>query len=285
MITKPSILPTNTFNLGQFTALVLVLTLLFESIAVWVTFLRARQNSQDWLEWCEESRATWDKYLEVVIIGLTFLLLSLHLAPQLEKLAPADLAPQPAPEVLPLWKLALHLCNSAGIAFVLGVMLVSSEAPSKFGFKLHSLTAQIRDGVNGYLLALLPTATLMLLTASVRTPENQNSLLTLLARSDDFLSLILICLAAVVIAPLYEELLFRVILQGWLSANFRSTTSIVVTAVLFAAIHGVIDGVALIPLALILGYVFHRRHSYVSVIVIHGLFNATMLTLAVLTHS
>ena len=38
----------------------------------------------------------------------------------------------------------------------------------------------------------------------------------------------------------------------------------------------------LLPLALLLGYVFDRRHSYVSVVMIHALFNATMLVFQLL---
>lgn len=283
MTTKSITLSNTEINLGRFVALVLVLTLLFESIATWVRVLRARQSQQSWPSWCEEPRAVWSSFVELLVVGLALMLLSLHLAPLFDKLASEDLAPPPAAPSLTAWKLAAHLLTSGGLTAVLLTMLVSGEAPARFGFKLQSLAEQVRDGVTGYMLALAPTATLMILTASVRNPENQNSLLTLLASSQDIPTVVLICLAAVVIAPLYEELLFRVILQGWLSTNFRPMVAIPTTAILFAAIHGVIDGVALIPLALILGYVFHRRHSYVSVIVIHGLFNATMLTLAILT--
>jgi hypothetical protein len=55
-------------------------------------------------------------------------------------------------------------------------------------------------------------------------------------------------------------------------------------AIVFAAVHGPVDGIALLPLALILGYSFDRRQSYLTVVVIHGLFNATMLALAMLSH-
>jgi membrane protease YdiL (CAAX protease family) len=109
--------------------------------------------------------------------------------------------------------------------------------------------------------------------------------LTLLADSPDPLTVTLICITAAIMAPLSEEMMFRVVLQGALTRFSQPRIAIPVTAVAFAAIHGPIDGIALVPLALILGYVFDRRHSYVSVLVIHGLFNATMLTLALLTQA
>ena len=35
-----------------------------------------------------------------------------------------------------------------------------------------------------------------------------------------------------------------------------------------------------LPLALILGYVYYRRQSYLAVVVLHALFNGTMVTLS-----
>ncbi len=110
----------------------------------------------------------------------------------------------------------------------------------------------------------------MLATAPFRNRENRNSLLTLLPRvriwghCGDLL-------CAVILAPLYEELLFRVVLQGWLTSVVDPRYAIPIVALIFGAIHGLPDGIALLPLAGVLGYVFYRRHSYVSVLVIHGL--------------
>jgi membrane protease YdiL (CAAX protease family) len=39
----------------------------------------------------------------------------------------------------------------------------------------------------------------------------------------------------------------------------------------------------LLPLALVLGYVYDRRHSYLAVVVLHALFNLTMLAAQLLT--
>jgi len=38
----------------------------------------------------------------------------------------------------------------------------------------------------------------------------------------------------------------------------------------------------LVPLALILGYVYYRRHSYLSVVLLHALFNGANLWLALI---
>jgi membrane protease YdiL (CAAX protease family) len=91
-----------------------------------------------------------------------------------------------------------------------------------------------------------------------------------------------VALAAVVLAPLAEELMFRVVIQGWLESREKPAAAITTTALLFSVIHGLPDAIGLFPLALILGYVYRRTHSYLAVVVLHGLFNAFNLSMVLL---
>ncbi|MDP6446372.1 MAG: CPBP family intramembrane metalloprotease, partial [Pirellulaceae bacterium] len=115
--------------------------------------------------------------------------------------------------------------------------------------------------------------------------------------------------AAVIIAPVTEEWVFRVVLQGWLQKLFANLPSpreevewaavdkpqlesgpdrtgfaaIVVSSVLFSAIHlnhgG--DFVALFVLALGLGYLYYRTNRILPSIVVHMLLNgSTFIMLA-----
>lgn len=227
------------------------------------------------MEPAEEPRATWTRFPEVTALVLVALMVGMHLVPRAES-APAS------PE-LTLGRLTSHLIFTGSVALVLPAILICGRSPSVFGFKLQSVGTQILDGVKGFLLALIPTAVLMVMTAPLRTRQTQNPLLTLLSDTQDPAVIALIVLAAAVIAPLYEEMMFRVILQGSLGSVVHPRLAVAMTALTFAAIHGAVDGIALIPLALVLGYVFQQRHSYLSVVVIHGLFNGTMLVLALLT--
>ena len=267
-------------HINQIVALLLVIALLLGSLYAWGELFRSRQSEQPWLDWCDEPRANWTSFAEVTVLGLVFLMFALMLTPKLDPLPP------PSSEPLTVPRLIVQLVFTGGLALVFPAILICSQRPpSEFGFKLQSFPAQVRDGVIGFLLALLPMVPLMLLTAPFRNHDSQNPLLTLLADEPEPATVALICITAVVFAPLFEEMMFRVVLQGWLTTIVRPGTAIPVTAVAFAAIHGVVDGVALLPLAGVLGYVFHRRHSYISVVVIHGLFNATMLALALLTQT
>lgn len=247
----------------------------------WVQLIVSRQCGHSWLEFNDKPRATWISFPETTVLLLVILMVSLHLLPKFDQVPSIE---PPAP--LTLRMVVLDMAFRGGIALLLPAILICSQRPlAEFGIQWKPFFPQVLDGVKGFLLALVPTASLMLLTSPFRNRETQNALLTLLSDNPDLMTVTAIWVAAVVIAPLYEEMMFRIVLQGWLTTNVKSTAAILITAVAFAAIHGVIDGIALLPLACVLCYVCDRRHSYVSVLVIHGLFNATMLTLALLTQT
>ena len=138
-------------------------------------------------------------------------------------------------------------------------------------------------GFRGFLAAIIPTSLLLLSLLAFRSQETQHPLLRLLQQDQNWPILMLLATSAVVVAPLSEELLFRVILQGWLTRRCGSTAGITLVAVLFAFIHGWRDGLALIPLALILGYIYDRRRDYTAIVATHALFNLANLFLALAT--
>jgi hypothetical protein len=95
-----------------------------------------------------------------------------------------------------------------------------------------------------------------------------------------------VAVSAVLLAPLLEELLYRVILQGWLESRAGPMLAIPLVALLFAAVHfepGRPDGLPLFPLALVLGYLYWRRHSYLAVVLAHSAFNAMNVAIAALS--
>lgn len=268
----------NLNNVNHLVAIWLIIVLLAQSIFVWVQVVRSIHFELPVLERSDEPRGTWG-FPQIIAVVVVATLVLLHL-----KLTADASTPTVATEKINSLQVAADLVIRGGLAILLIAILVCSDRPpAEYGLKVQSFLTQVRDGVNGYLLALLPTTALLLLTSPFRNKETQNALLTLLSDSPDLLTVLLIAVAAVVVAPLYEEMAFRVVLQGWLTSLVGARVAIPIAAVIFAAIHGMTDGIALVPLAAILGIVFDRRHSYVSVLVIHGLFNATMLTLALLT--
>jgi membrane protease YdiL (CAAX protease family) len=94
--------------------------------------------------------------------------------------------------------------------------------------------------------------------------------------------LAMIIFAGIVVAPVVEELQFRIVLLGGLIQAGFQRIAVIASAVSFALLHGFPDGLALLPLAFALGYAYVRRQSYLTVILIHFLFNAINLAIAML---
>ena len=88
------------------------------------------------------------------------------------------------------------------------------------------------------------------------------------------LDLVLISAAAILVAPVLEEILFRGFLQPALRNVMGSKPAILVTAGIFALAHGQPAVVLLIlPLGLVLGYLYERRQSLMSPILLHAIHN------------
>ncbi|MCA8991473.1 MAG: CPBP family intramembrane metalloprotease [Planctomycetaceae bacterium] len=141
------------------------------------------------------------------------------------------------------------------------------------GFRRENLLQQLNSGSLGFIASLAPTALFLLLTIPWRSEETVHPLLQFIKEHGSFGVVARATVIACVLAPLTEELIFRVTLQGWLSRFAPPQVAIPVVAVVFAGVHGFPDAVALIPLALLLGYIYHRTRSYVAVVTVHALFN------------
>lgn len=154
------------------------------------------------------------------------------------------------------------------------------ERLAEFGFALSGARRQIADGLETAHASFLPVLCVLFATSPLRRSDTKNPLLRLMEQDGALPTLGWILLAAVVLAPLAEELMFRVILLGWLKTKTTSVHAIGISSVAFALIHGPLDGVALLPLALLLGYLYDRRQSFLSVVVAHAFFNLWNIALS-----
>jgi len=183
------------------------------------------------------------------------------------------------PTTLQAIRMALYttlLDGLLAIPFFLGALLIGYRSRAdlvRLGFRTDHLGEQIREGVRGFLIAVLPVALLLVATLPLRSEEVVHPFLRLLREMGIGQEMLLIFVTAGIIAPLKEELIFRVILQNWLTEFLPAWLAIGIGAVIFAAIHGFPDSIPLLALALILGIIFHYRRSYLTVVVIHFLFN------------
>ncbi len=155
------------------------------------------------------------------------------------------------------------------------------------GIFLQPLARQTQDAVFGFHLAIGPVFLTLFASLAVglrgATPEHQ--LLKMLLEDGTAINWFWIALTAVVAAPLLEELLFRVLLQGALAEWLPSGLAVWISSLLFCVVHKFPDSLALLPLAVVLGMVQLRRRSYVTVVLIHAIFNAVNLLLTALSPS
>lgn len=178
----------------------------------------------------------------------------------------------------------VHSCISTSIF----LLIASPVGWIVFGGKNRQTEGWLKNtsaGMRGFLLCVVPVALVLVATHSLRSKKTQHSLLKLLTESPDLQTVGSVFLAAVVLAPLVEELVFRLFLQSWLESFLRPVVAIIIVALGFSAVHGWPDMLPLIPLALVLGGLFYVTRSYVAVVVTHALFNLTNIILAVLSAS
>jgi uncharacterized protein len=169
---------------------------------------------------------------------------------------------------------------SFGVVLILFLVILKQDSLQKLGFRLNDIAGQLRDGSVGFLLALLPVMALLLLTQSFRTEEAMHPLFLLLKARPQFSTISWIFISAVVVAPLFEELIYRVLFQSWLEDLLPPLAAILTSSLIFSIVHGFPDCIPLFPLALILGALFYYRRSYAANVVTHALFNGINLALA-----
>ena len=250
----------------------LVATLLWLSGRVWYALISRVRSKHPFLEMNNEPRCRWNSVWELVGVYLSLLWLLLHLAPIFFRSGETSKGSPGLDDI------ALSTVIGLAVSVVLPLVIASGERSfAGIGYRSTKLFEQFQLGLLGFFAALLPMAISMTLTLPLRNLDHQHSLLKLLTDSPSVTTISLIVFTAVICAPLLEELIFRVILQSWLATLFPPVVAISVVAIAFSLVHGWRDGLALLPLSVILGYVFYRRHSYLAVVVIHALFNATML--------
>lgn len=258
-------------------SLLLVFLLVLASACIWVRLIPRLAAKRAILEPNDEQRSAWNTAHEYTAIYVASIWVLMLLASSLSKQVPSET------KEFSLQLVAIDASVSLVIVVLLPLIVYAGGTPlSSIGIKWTKFLDQVKLGLIGYIAAILPMAISMLVTVPIRPVEDQHQLLKRLSETPNITTIAFVAGLAVIAAPLKEEMVFRVILQGWLRTFIPRAAAISIVAVLFSLVHGWRNGLALLPLALILGYVFDRRNSYVAVVVVHALFNLTMLVLHLL---
>lgn len=172
---------------------------------------------------------------------------------------------------------AKSLADAIIVGLLIPILIVSGRNRlADYGIHLRGWRSEARYGILGFLVSE-PLVMIAVVLMSPFRHETQHPYLKALEGPSGDQMVIAITFAALVITPLMEELVFRVVLQGLLETVYRPVIAILVTAVAFVIVHPRLDQIPLFPLALVLGIVFHCRRSYIAVVVLHALFNAVNL--------
>ena len=181
--------------------------------------------------------------------------------------------------------------NSLLIAVVTIILAGATFARRLKGFGLNPRTL-LRDfamaAVNlltvwPVLLAMVVLTTLLgKLIYGPQFEMQQHAELQLITESSSVSLRVLICVLAVAVAPVVEELIFRGIVQTVIrSYVVRPWPAIIASSIVFAAAHENVEHwPALFVLAMCLGYAYERSGSLFRPIFIHALFNGVTIAAA-----
>lgn len=99
---------------------------------------------------------------------------------------------------------------------------------------------------------------------------------------DDTLAIVALVACGVVLAPIFEEFLFRGLLFGLLRRKWGTTAGLILSSAVFSAYHLSLSAfLPLFAIGMMLGAVYHLTRSLVFAIFWHMLFNASMMVMMV----
>jgi membrane protease YdiL (CAAX protease family) len=185
---------------------------------------------------------------------------------------------------------AAAVARLAWVAFAaMYLTLMRGAFLDDLGLRSDKIKNDVQLGILGFLAAVLPVYGLQLLLTRLLEIPSEHPIVTFAAHEPHVLSLILAGVVAAIVAPVGEEFLFRVVLQGWLEKKKAQAGQLgdgsdvspgmgpaIVVSALFAALHlghGP-DPIPLFFLSLILGYLYQRTHRIVAPLTVHFCVNS-----------
>ena len=273
---------------GKTAAVALFCGLMAASLTTWGLILVRRMRGEPACPVGPPERRSWSPGLSFVAISIVIPLLVLALV----GVAGAFLSRKdPATSTTMTLEMVQTSCAINGLQILVLILLpafISGSRPGDFG--AFAAREDLQCGILGFVASWLPVCLVNLAVglAGWREPDGKHPFFHLLDQEGTWATIAWITVSVVVFAPLAEELMFRVVLQGWLEQHLPPWAAIGISATAFALIHtspGRPDSIPLWPLAVVLGVVYYRRHSLPAVMLLHGLFNGVMLALAILAGS
>jgi membrane protease YdiL (CAAX protease family) len=191
------------------------------------------------------------------------------------------------PHYTPLLRIGLSLATQFGMGFIaLEYLRRNGVTRQSIGLSTKTLKGDIFFGIKGYCLMLPVILIMSLLTRRIfgeNSDATPNPMLPLLAGTTEWSGRLMLFSMVGLGAPFFEEVFFRGTLWTGLRARFPFSLASLLTTVLFAALHPMVDWLPILGMGMVFASLREARQSLVPCIVTHCLQNSlTFLGLAIL---
>jgi membrane protease YdiL (CAAX protease family) len=253
-------------------------SLMTASLVVWLSVARRLSEGERLVPYEPRLRAPWNfvDLLWLVLAWPIFELVALRVAAPGDTIADGGFSMAGLAGVT-----AGHFLWTVAAIFYLEMR--TGARAREFGFDTSRLPQDVRLGSLAFLAAAPLVYGVQIVVSQFWTPL-EHPLAKLVSEQHGPALVALAALSAIVVAPLSEELLFRVVLQGWLEQVLRRrrrpwrsaqrVLPILISSALFAFMHQGADRVALFVLALFLGFLYRQTHRIFPSLVLHACINA-----------
>lgn len=190
------------------------------SLAFWVLAFRRMRAGQPLLPWTPREPAPWN-LVDLLSVAIVFLLaisaaswwMSFDVDPKAAELELEDL---PVDQQIGI--LASIACASM-FALMISIAIVRLRTGATirdFGIDTTSILSDLRLSIVAFTMLTLPMLAIQGTLTLLIQPEDRHPFIDMIMESPDFRFLGVITFSAIIVAPLTEEFLFRVLLLGWL---------------------------------------------------------------------
>jgi membrane protease YdiL (CAAX protease family) len=200
------------------------------------------------------------------------------------------------PGMSPLSLLASSVGRLGALLLAVPYLILKTDArASDLGVNRQKISEDLRLGGMLFLAAVLPVFGVQWFFTQIIDIPSEHPLIKLTQDSSNVPVLLMATFVAVIVAPLFEEFVFRVVLQGWLETQQLKQrerrglepgtpgwTPTVVVSLLFAGLHAGHgpDPIAIFLLSLFLGYGYRQTHRILPSLTLHFCINGmTVLNL------
>ncbi len=204
----------------------LLLLILLGSLAVWTLYFSRRSSAKPILPVEPWKPRVWG-FLDLVLIFLLAFIAQTIGLKAWAAFSGSDLKALAKEDDFPLSAMAIgSLCNVAVMLITMGYLVLRYRVSLEhLGFGLRSLGKRVWLGLLAAAMWIPVVWIIMAISSAGLSTEYNHPLLERLGDESTIKAYLLAVFAAVVVAPITEEFLFRVMLQGWLESlpwSFRN---------------------------------------------------------------